>query len=118
YYTFRLGLLEALRKKEPLGEGVVPLGVSVVVSPSRIDAPDIEKILVDRDPRPVTPIASSLKPTELVTAMGARRMLHAGTVMFPCSAFAPGAFVVITAIPASGENLVKVMQPEELRTLK
>jgi hypothetical protein len=118
YDTFRLSLLEALRKKEPIGQGEVPLGVRVVVSPSRIGAPDIDKIVVERDGQPVSPIASSLRPKEMVTRLGARERIHAGEVMFPCSAFAPGAVVVVTAIPAIGSNLVKVMQPEELRTLK
>jgi hypothetical protein len=118
YDTFRTSVLEAIRKKEPIGEGIVPLGVRVVVSPLNINAPDIIKITVERDGSSIAPTASSLKPTELTTALGAKKTVNAGEVTFPCSAFAPGASVTVTAIPAIGSNLVKVLSSETLNTLK
>jgi len=118
YDTFRTSLLEALRKKEPIESGIVPLGVRIVVSPSRIDAPDIEKVVVERDGRVIAPLSSSLIPKELATRLGAKRMIHSGEVLFSCSAFAPGASVTVTAIPTFGDNLVKVITSETLATLK
>lgn len=118
YDTFRTSLLEAIRKKEPISTGIVPLGVRIVVSPSRIDAPDIEKIVVERDGKTISPIATTLRSTELATRLGAKRMIHAGEVTYACSAFAPGAFVTVTAIPTAGENLVKIVADETLTKLK
>lgn len=114
YGTFRIGLTEALRKKESITNVQVPIGPTVVVSPSRIDAPDIEKIIVERDGQIVEPLSNLLSPQELATAMGAKRMIHAGAVLYSCSAFAPGGRVVVTAIPRFGANMVKTVSAEDL----
>jgi hypothetical protein len=114
YYMFRTNLTEAIRKKESVGSAEVPPGVNVVVSPSQIDAPDIIKIVVERDGKTITPLATSLAPHELVTRMGAKRLIHAGEVLYQCSAFAPGANVTVTAIPDTGANLVKVFSSNTL----
>jgi hypothetical protein len=50
--------------------------------------------------------------------MGATRMIHAGEVMFPCSAFAHGTSVTVTAIPSIGANLVVVLSSETLSKLE
>jgi hypothetical protein len=75
------------------------------VSPSRIDAPDIVKIVVERDGKVVAPRLSELKPTVLTTRMGAKALLHAGTIIYPCSAFDPDAAVRVIAIPEAGRTL-------------
>jgi len=45
-------------------------------------------------------------------------LINQGEVTFPCSAFAPGGSVNVTAIPASGSNFVKVLDSETLTKLK
>ncbi|MGE0392762.1 MAG: hypothetical protein AB7I25_08140 [Vicinamibacterales bacterium] len=114
YEVFRTGLSEAIRKRNPISSAPVPSGYILTVSPSRITSPDIEKVILERDGTAVTPIASALVARELSTRLGAKTVLHAGTIGYPCSAFAPGATVRITAIPASGENIVKTLTPDTI----
>jgi hypothetical protein len=105
YPTYRFGLLDALRKRESIDVVPVPDGVSIYVRPARIDAPDIVKIVVERDGKVVSPRLNLLKPTLLTTALGAKAMLHAGSVVYPCSAFDPDATVRVIAIPEIGTNI-------------
>ena len=49
YQTFRFALREAIRKREPIESVPVPAGVLIVVSSSSLDAPDVEKIILERD---------------------------------------------------------------------
>jgi hypothetical protein len=44
--------------------------------------------------------------------------IHAGEVRFPMSAFAPGATVTVTAVPASGETFKYELDESQLGTLK
>jgi hypothetical protein len=84
FLSYRLAVSEALRKRESI-EGVqLPAGVIVSVSPSTLDAPDIIKVVVTRNGVDVQPVASTLKPTELTTRMGAKVVLHAGELLFSC----------------------------------
>jgi hypothetical protein len=48
------------------------------------------------------------------TRMGAERIVHAGTLLFPCSAFVTGETVTITAIPETGTDLVARITSEDL----
>jgi hypothetical protein len=48
-------------------------------------------------------------------AVGAKVSVHAGEVLYPCSAFAPGAIVRVTAIPEAGVNIVREFLDAELR---
>jgi hypothetical protein len=69
YPRYRVQLLEALRKREPVGSVPMPTpAISIIVAPSRIDAPDIIKIVLEcrfsegRDPgfsKPFPPEISS-----------------------------------------------------------
>lgn len=105
---------ETLRKRDPVDAIAVPGTFGVIVSPSRINAPDIIKIVVERDGKTVEPLANELVPTPLSTAIGAQVVLHAGRVSYPCAAFLPGARVTITAIPNMGVNVVKVIGQNDL----
>jgi hypothetical protein len=118
YRMFRDGIVEAFRKREPLTGIQVPAGVVVSISPMQIDAPDIVKLIVARDGKEVRPIVSALRPKEFTTRMGVKFVVHAGTVVLPCSAFAPGAAVVVTAIPDHGGNIIKTFSDAELMRLK
>jgi hypothetical protein len=44
----------------------------IAAIPSRINAPDIIKVTVDRNGKDIAPMASTLKPTEYANAMGAK----------------------------------------------
>lgn len=112
---------ERVRKFEPLVPPPVwSAYVQILVSPDRIDAPDIEKIIVQRNGSVIAPIRTALVMRELVTAIGAKRMIHSGTVTYPVSAFEPGAGVTVTviAIPASGSNITRTFDSIELRAIQ
>lgn len=59
YILYRSNLMEAMRKFEPIDSVYVPSAVAISVHPSRIDAPDIIKIVVERDGKMMTPLAST-----------------------------------------------------------
>ena len=94
--------------------------VQVIVSPSQIDSPDIEKVIVQRNGAVVPPLRSTLAPRQMVTRMNAKSMIHGGTVTYPLSAFEPGAGVTVTiiAIPASGANITRTFSSIELRAIQ
>jgi hypothetical protein len=118
YASYRLRLVEAMRKRDPIDRVQVPDAVRIQVEPSRIDGPDIIKIIVERDGKTIEPLSNTLAPKELVTRLGAKVVLHSGVVTYPCSAFAEGATVTITAIPESGSNLTRTIPSKMLATLK
>jgi hypothetical protein len=117
YTLYRFALMEALRKMDPLEEVPVPRGVAIIVSPTRIDSPDIIKVVVQRDGVQIPPITNTLQPTVMRTALGASRTLHAGVLEFPCAAFAPGATVSVIAIPDAGANFTLTLTDSALKTL-
>ena len=112
---------EHIRKLEPL---VPPPawspGVHLRISPQQIDAPDIEKIIVQRNGTAVEALRSSLAVRELVSRSGEKRMIHSGEVTYPLSAFEPGVDVTVTviAVPASGSNIMRTFGPIDLRGIQ
>lgn len=118
YTMYRMSIEESLRKMEPLEEIRYKAAFTVGVSVSQIDAPDIEKIVVQRDGVTVEPMRNDLVVKEMTTRMGAKTALHSGEVLYSCDAFAPTATVTITAIPASGANLTKTLKPGQLAGLR
>lgn len=118
YGLYRSTVRDAIRMREPVDSADYPRAVVVNVSPSRIDAPDFVKIIVERDNVRVRPLASTLAPKLMETRMGAKRQVYSGQVIFPCAAFAPGATVVVTAIPASGTNEVLRLTSNLLERLR
>lgn len=114
YANYRLALLEAIRQREPVGAITMSPGVAIHVSPGRIDSLDIIKIIVERDDKEVAPILNTLAPTVLETRLGAKAVLHAGAVVFPCGAFSPGGRVRVILIPRVGANIEHVIAAEDL----
>jgi hypothetical protein len=90
----------------------------IIVYPSRIDAENIEKVVVTRDGAIVEPIENTLTQTELETRMGAKVKIGAGVVTYPPDTFLPGAEVIITAIPVNGANLTKKLSPNDLKKIR
>jgi hypothetical protein len=110
YASYLLQLSEANAKGHSLSDVAPPAPiVAVMVSASKMYAPDIVNILVDRDGKEMKPVANSLAPTEFANRFGAKTVTHSGTVAFPCSAFALGVPVVVTAIAASGVRIVSTI---------
>lgn len=115
YYT---GLSEALRKRDPIAEiPMAPGDILINVKALTINAPNIEKVIVERGGEMVKPTLSTLKPETMATRLGAKFVTSEGVVAFPCSAFVAGAPVVVTAIPSSGTNFEKKLDNYDLRVL-
>jgi hypothetical protein len=118
YVTYRQMLAEAIRLMDPIESTPVPDGVQVVVSPSTFTAPDILRIVVTRNGTKVEPISDGLAPKTFVNGFGAPKVMHAGTVTFPCSAFAPAASVDVIAIPDDGANYTHHVAMSELSAMR
>ena len=109
---------ECVRLREPLEKcHKWSEAVDVRIGVSRVDAPNIIRVLVERADKIVEPIASTLTPKEYTTRMGAKATLNTGTVSFPLSAFEPGAPVVVTVMPETGRNVVKRLTDPDLRRI-
>jgi hypothetical protein len=102
YAAFR----DAIRRREAPDAIAVPPGFFVSVSPSQVDSPDIMKIVVERDGKEVEPVVNLLQVETFRTSGGGEKRLHAGELVYNCSAFAPGATITVTAIPETGSNIV------------
>jgi hypothetical protein len=110
-----------VRKFEPL----VPTAgwaaeAHISVLPDQINSPDIEKIIVQRNGKIVQPLRTTLVPRQMVTAIGAKTLIHSGVLVYPLSAFEPGAGVTVTiiAVPASGSNITRTFDSIELRAIQ
>ncbi len=90
------------------------------INPTRIDSPDIEKVIVQRNGVTVALTASSLSLRQLTSSMGAKTQLHAGTVSFPLSALEPGTgvSVKIILVPATGNNIIRTYGSIDLRAFQ
>jgi hypothetical protein len=118
YMTYRRALAEHLRMGDPLaGIPWIESGV-VTVSPGQIGAPDITRVVVERDGKTVPPLENLLKPMSFTNGSGETAVIHAGDVRFPMSAFAPGAAVTLTAVPHDGASFVFTLDASLLHTLK
>lgn len=115
---YRTAFVEAMRMMEPAPPVPSETGIVVMVSPRQIDAPDIVKIVVQRDGTTVPPLRIGLSPTPFETRMGAKDMLGAGEIVFPAAAFLPGARVTVTFIPRTGGNLVFSIPAHVLANLR
>lgn len=115
---FQLSASEKVRKVEDLVRAEWVDGVAIVVVPRQIGSLDIEKIVVKRGEDLVEPSQNFLIPSEMETRMGAKRTIHAGHLLFSVDAFRPGAVVTITAIPASGSNIVKSLRDNDLKKIR
>jgi hypothetical protein len=109
---------ESIRKMEPDRRVPWSHDVVVLVLPTTIEAPDIEKVVLMRDGSIVSPVQSTLAPATLTTAMGASVVVHRGAITYPLSAFDPGASVVLTAIPATGHNIVATISQDDLQKIQ
>lgn len=118
YAAFHFGLEDALRKMDPIDTVQIIEGHTVHVAPARMDAPDIIKVVLQRNGVIVPPLQNALATKVFQNRMGASATLHAGDVVFPCSAFTADAIITITAIPESGSNITKRLRLDEVRTVR
>lgn len=118
FMTYRRTLVEFLRMGDPLAR--IPWVAAAVVSvgPLQIGAPDITRVIVERNGQPVAPLENLLKPMTFTNGSGDTAVIHAGDVRFAMSAFAPGATVTISAVPRTGDPFMVTLDQGQLQTLK
>jgi hypothetical protein len=118
FMSYRRALAEYLRMGDALDR--IPWIPSAVVSisPSRLDSPDIIRVVLERNGKAVPPSEMLLKPMTFTNGSGDSATIHAGEVRFPMSAFAPGATVTIAAVPARGESFTYELDESQLSILK
>lgn len=116
--SFHRAATATIRKMEKLESIEWDKGADIVVYPSRIDAPNIEKIVVTRDGQVIDPISNTLTAVEMESRMGAKVKIGAGIVSYSLETFATGAEVVVTVIPASGRNLSKTLKDSDLKKIR
>jgi hypothetical protein len=99
-----------------------PGGVTVYVSAFSNEAPNIVETIVERDDKVVEPLRKGLLPKTMQTVLGGRqgtpRQVHEGGVLYPTSAFDPGAKVVVHAVSDSGRRYSRTMFERDLRKLQ
>ena len=118
YMTYRRTLAEYLRINRPIADVPWIDAVAIVIDPMRIDAPDIVRVIVERGGQDIRPTEDLLRPMTFANGNGGQAVLHAGEVRFPVTAFAAGAPVTVTAIPAAGSPFVATLSDAQLQTLK
>lgn len=114
---YRFTLSEAVRKREDFSTLVVGPYIRISVSATSIDAPNIEKVIVERDGRTIAPVSGRLTPRVKVTRLGAKAVINEAVLQYPCSAFLPGAQVTVTGIPESGSNMTSHFDEDKLVAL-
>ena len=118
YMTYRRTLAEYLRIGRPVADVPWIDAVAIVIEPLRIDAPDIARVLVERGGQDFRPVENLLRPMTFANGNGSEAIIHAGDMRFPIAAFAAGAPVTVTAIPALGSPFVTTLSDSQLLTLK
>jgi hypothetical protein len=96
---------DQLRRLEKVAAPATAPAIGITVEPKRMSAPDIVKVAVLVAGEQVEPLLSGLEPTQLRNAMGATVTKHAGSILFPESAFGSQNKVRVIVIPSSGMNL-------------
>ena len=125
---FERAVMETLAKGQPLARVEWSADATVFVEPQQADAPDIERVVVQRSDasRPlgseivIAPLASTLAARPLQFVSGATRTLHAGHLVFPLSAFEPGAGVMVRviAVPAGAAPINRTFTSLQLRAVQ
>lgn len=103
YAAYRKSLIELLRRGQPIGPLAFNPVAIIVVAPARVDAPDVTGVTLRRDGQDVAPVANQLVVRPITTRLGVTANLHAGYVVFPLSAFAPGGTVTIAVAVDAGD---------------
>ena len=118
YMSYRNSLVDMLRSGRPIDQAVWTSMVVVEIAPRRLDAVDIESVVLSRDGHTIAPLKNAVRPMSFSSGAGEERMIHAGDVGFAPSAFSPGAHVVLTLTPHDRSPIVHAFNDDELTTLR
>lgn len=106
------------KRFEPMSGVPWASAVTIVIDSYEFTAPMIDKIVVLRNGAPVEPTSSTFGPKEISNALGARRQYPSGSILYPLSAFSPGADVQVVIVPSAGGNRTVKFDEAKLRKLQ
>jgi hypothetical protein len=117
--TFEAGAAEAVGKRQSAGSALWSAGVTVSVTPTQSDCPNIRQVVLRRNGTIVEPLSNFLSPMPMSTAGGATRTVGRGPVRYPREAFDPlgDPVITITAIPETGDKITRTLTPAEISRL-
>jgi hypothetical protein len=117
--SFEAGAAEAVEKRQAAGSALWSAGVTVSVTPTQIDCPNIRQVVLRRNGTIVEPLSNFLSPVPMSTAAGVTRTVGRGPVRYPREAFDPLGDPVITiaAIPETGDKITRTLTPAEISRL-
>jgi hypothetical protein len=118
FMGFRRALVEHLRLRQPLDEVPWVGYVVIAVSPERLEAPDIERLVLERDGRIVAPVQNRLRSMSFTNGRGETATIHAGELYFPIWTVASGAVVIVRATTRDGTEFTCEIPESELRRLR
>jgi hypothetical protein len=109
---------EFIRKMEPIGHITWHPYILVAITPTTMEAPNIERIVIMRDGAIVTPLETFLSPARVAIPTGMRIQVNRGAVTYSPPAFNPDKPVKLTAIPTVGHNIVVTFSQAQLRQIQ
>jgi hypothetical protein len=117
--SFEAGVAEAIVKRQSAGSALWSAGVTVSVTPTQIDCPNIRRVELRRNGTLVEPLSNFLSPIPMSTAGGVTRTVGRGPVRYPREAFDPlgDPVIIITAIPETGDNITRTLTRAEMSRL-
>jgi hypothetical protein len=117
--SFEAGAAEAVAKRQSTGSALWSAGVTVLVTPTQPDCPNIRQVVLRRNGTVVEPLSNFLSPMPMSTAGGETRAVGRGPVRYPREAFDPlgDPVITITAIPATGDQITRTLTPAEISRL-
>ena len=118
YQIYRDLLGAKIRRFESTDDLVFDPRVVIAIEPAQMSAPDIVKVVVQRDGQTVEPVENRLEPKPFTNRLGASVTLHAGLVFYDAAAFAPGGKVQVILVPNVGKNIVTTLDEKRLAHFK
>jgi hypothetical protein len=117
--SFEAGAAEAVGKRQQAGSALWSAGVTVSVTPTQIDCPNIRQVVLRRNGTIVEPLSNFLSPIPMSAAGGVTRTVGRGPVRYPREAFDPlgNPVITITAVPETGDTITRTLTAAEISRL-
>lgn len=115
---FYVSASDLVRKMAPITGAVWTEGITVFVIPLTTGAPNVERVIVLRDGKMISAVSGSLRPVELGGRTGETATLNGGRLVYPLSAFDPGADVRIELFLADRDPIVTKLSRSDIAMLR
>jgi len=117
--SFSMRAAERLRLLDPKPQVAWRNVVEIHINPTSLSSPDIIKAVLRSGTATVAPVASTLAPKSMTTAMGVKRTVNSGVLTFPISAFSGAEKIIqLLLIPREGQNITRLFKAEDLQRIQ